>query len=595
VEPDRIGDTHEAGPGPGGPNLRRLGAGEPLRFLLPAAVILAVAGLLLFWKLGATSFRDGDEAQYAQCAKEMMASGDYLNVRYLGKPFLEKPPLKMWLIVAGYRLFGVNELGARFSSALFALAAVALTMLFGRLLFDRATGLLAGLVLLSSTQFIHEHAGRAAEMEPETTFLYVASMTCIWLARRDGRWLAALGAALGLLVMTKGPLIVPILAVAALFLATSRPRPRVPLPVALLGAAILLVIALPWHIYQASVHGDMFWKTYLGTHIWGRFLGRAPDGIPGALAGITPRPALSYYGLVVFSSMFPWSVLLVPALFGGLWEALKRHSAAARLIFLWVVLFGLTIGISKGKLAWYAVPLLPAFAILIARFALRLADLRPRWLFLAVVIGAMAVSVLYLPSPLYHPYARHSAAWPDQDSNIVATVAALRSHTATSRSLVPGFVTLALVAGAAGSLMFRAGSCPAGRAPRMAVAALLVSLGFSGLYDVALPLKGVENRREVVRCLDAVRAAGIRPERVALVGQQARTMWSRAVDTVYIYDFAGGKTPIRGNLTDTPRDSMFTSSGTLILADAKLHNRLSALGLGPPIWDGPQLEAFYSP
>jgi 4-amino-4-deoxy-L-arabinose transferase-like glycosyltransferase len=599
VEPAEIDDPRGAGHGPEVRGPRLSGKSWPRRpfgLFVPAAVVLLVAGTVLFWKLGAASFRDGDEAKYAQCAREMITSGDYLTPHFLGEPFLEKPPLKMWLIVAGYRIFGLSELGARASSALFALATVALTMLLGWLLFGPATGLVGGLVLMSSAQFIHEHAGRAAEMEPEAAFFFVASMLCVWLARRDGRWLCALAASLGLLVMTKGALAAPVLVVAALFAVVGRPRPRVTLPVALSSALVLLAIALPWHIYQATVHGDVFWKTYLGTHVWGRFLGRAPEGFGDSLVGMKPRPALIYYGRVVFSSMFPWSVLVGPALIGGLWEALKRRSAAAQLLLLWAAVFGLTIGISRGKLPWYAVPLLPAFAILVARFARGLADLRPRWLFFAVVVGALALSVAYLPSPQYHPYARHSVAWPDEDSNIAPTVAALRDHTATWRSLVPGLVTVGLVAGAAVSLVFRAGSSSGRRRPRAAVvAALLASLGFSGLCQVALPLKHAENKREIVLCLDAVRAAGIRPERVALVGQQARALWSRAVDKVHIYNFDGGKNPISGNLTNTPQDSAFLSSGTLILADAELHKRLSALGLGPPLWGGPQLEAFYRP
>jgi hypothetical protein len=468
-------------------------------------------------------------------------------------------------------------------------------MVLGWLLFGRYAGILAGLILVSSAQFLHEHVGRAAEMEPETSFFYVASMLCIWMARRDGRWLCPLAGAVGLLVMTKGPVVVPVLVVGAAFLALSRPRPRITLTVALASALILAAITLPWHLRQAAVHGDLFTRSYFGTHIWGRFIGRGSDGTTGWVVGITPKPGLWYYGSVVFASMFPWSLLLGPALAAGVWEAAKLRSAQARLVLLWVAAFGLAIGVSTGKLAWYAVPLLPAFSILAAHFAMTMKRTMTPWLFAGLVAAVLVASVLFVPSPDYHPYARHSAAWPEQDPNIVPLWRNDADVLGGAASLAPAVVTLALVAVALGAVFIRRRSTLAQRARSGVWLALLASLGFSGAYGAMLPLEGAERKRDIVVCLEAVETAGVRPEQIALVGSDARRFWDRAVDATYIYNFMGGKIPVRGDLDRVSSDRSFLKSGTLILADADLAKRMSALGFGPPLWRGRQIDAYYQP
>ena len=66
---------------------------------------------------------DRDEGRYAEGAREMLASGDWLVPRLFGVPYLEKPPLFFWLTAASCGLVGVDELGARLVSALGAKAA----------------------------------------------------------------------------------------------------------------------------------------------------------------------------------------------------------------------------------------------------------------------------------------------------------------------------------------------------------------------------------------------------------------------------------------------------------------------------------------
>ncbi|MFH1219596.1 MAG: glycosyltransferase family 39 protein [Candidatus Eisenbacteria bacterium] len=586
----RVGRHAEGEPvaeGQGGvPRRRRMA----FIFPLSALCILALAGFLLFWKLGATSFHDGDEATYAQCAKEMMARGDYLNVHFRGEPFLEKPPVKIWLITLGYRLFGIGELGARLSSALFALSTVAITILLGRRLFGASLGLLAGLILISSTQFVHEHCGRAAEMEPETVFLYVASMACLWFARRDDRWFYAFAALVGTLAMTKGPLFAPILVIAALFLATDRPRVHIARRTAFLSTLVFLVIALPWHIHQLLVHGTLFLRLYLGEQIINRFLGIKHSVVPGAIVGITRQPAIRLYGSVVFHSLFPWGVLLLPALAYQVREVLRKRSGATRLLLIWIIVFALTIGFSKGKLPWYAIPMLPALALSIACFCRKMVAFQPRWLYFALMAAAFGLSLLFLPSHQYDPYSRRAMAWPSENPDVVT---AWTMKPWVPLGLVPGFLTLLLICIAVWVGVGYRRAPAQGRLRTALWIALLCSFAFSSIYRTVLPLRGMEHRIPIAKCQDAVRKAGLHPKRAILLGHGPEESQSRATDYFYLDNLSGGNILAPERTGDLGADSVLQSGGSVVLADSQFGAALAEAGLGTPLLSEEGLTAFY--
>lgn len=562
--------------------------------VLLAAALLVVAGFLLFWKLGATGFHNGDEARYAQSAREMIESGDYMTVHHRGEPFLEKPPGKIWLVALGYSLFGFNEFGARFSSALFALGAIALTLLLGRALFGTTVGLLAGTILLSSTQFIHEHCGRTAECEPELTFLYVLSFICLWKALRDGRWLFGLAAGLGLMTLVKGPLVAPLVVVSLLYLlmtpAQNVASPRVVIPAVLL----FLAITLPWHIHQVLTHGAVFKRVYLDAHIVGRFTGSPPPDLAATVGGLRSGQHATYYPKVVFLSMFPWSLLLIPALMHLASNVIRRSGSAERLLLLWIAVFGLVITLSRGKLHWYVIPMLPALALCVARFCHALFRLKSGRALVVLAAAAILLSSAFLPSPYYDPYARNATQWLTFDRNLLP-VWALR--VSASLSWIPLLVTCGLIATLIGWALWCLGRGKSEWDYRGALCRVLVgSLLFSGLYHAALPLRGVENKRELARCACAMQAARIEPEGILIVGRMIGEHALSRRNYVYLHSLTaakGGDVVTRNDIRDAASDPAFVRTGTLILADSHLTPRLSRLHPGAHLWRGRAIDAFY--
>lgn len=85
-------------------------------------LITLVAALLFVPFLGQVHLFDWDEINFAECAREMMVSNDYLRMQIDFKPFYEKPPLFIWLQVISMKTFGINEFAARLPNALAGIA-----------------------------------------------------------------------------------------------------------------------------------------------------------------------------------------------------------------------------------------------------------------------------------------------------------------------------------------------------------------------------------------------------------------------------------------------------------------------------------------
>src|SRR3954467_5520042 len=101
---------------------------------------IAIAWIVVFWRLGYPALMDPDEAHYAELTREMLRSGNWLVPLLDGKPFIDKPVLFHWLQGASVRLLGESEFAARMPSAIAALALFAITRWVGVALFGAEIG-----------------------------------------------------------------------------------------------------------------------------------------------------------------------------------------------------------------------------------------------------------------------------------------------------------------------------------------------------------------------------------------------------------------------------------------------------------------------
>lgn len=341
-----------------------------------------VASFVLFYRLNSPALADWDESVYAQIAKQMVESGDWLTTRWSTELFFDKPPLAFWLEGSLFRAFGVGELAARTPSALAGVGVVVLSFVLARRAYGVVAGVIAALILLVTHGFLYY--ARYATLDTTLTFF---SMLAVYgyVRARDGRqiWWLLVGASLGLAVMTKSAgAWGPIAAIGLALILDSEARRRLRV-LALLGAAVIFVaVAAPWHLYMYATYGEPFLQSYIGRIVVARALG----------GHLENREDLFYYLSVLGEDFYPWIFLLPFGVAFGVADSLRRASLSLVLVPL-TVLTVVAYSIVQVKLPWYMVTAYSPAAILIAGFVTN--TLWPRRVtVLMIAVAAFAAVVL---------------------------------------------------------------------------------------------------------------------------------------------------------------------------------------------------------
>ena len=89
-------------------------------YVSTCTLLLFLSLFLFFYRLGSLSLFDADEPAFAEAAREMLLSGDYITPHFNFQPRFDKPVLFYWLVALAYKGFGIGEFAARFWSATFA-------------------------------------------------------------------------------------------------------------------------------------------------------------------------------------------------------------------------------------------------------------------------------------------------------------------------------------------------------------------------------------------------------------------------------------------------------------------------------------------
>jgi 4-amino-4-deoxy-L-arabinose transferase-like glycosyltransferase len=123
---------------------------QSVRVFRHCLLLTAICLATFFAGLGRSAIGDSDEAFYAESAREMVESGDWVTPHYNYEFRFQKPILYYWLVSATYRVWGIGEAAARFPSALAGLALTLMTFACGRRWFGPRTGLVGGLIVATS-------------------------------------------------------------------------------------------------------------------------------------------------------------------------------------------------------------------------------------------------------------------------------------------------------------------------------------------------------------------------------------------------------------------------------------------------------------
>jgi 4-amino-4-deoxy-L-arabinose transferase-like glycosyltransferase len=352
-------------------------AGPERRGLVDLVVILFAAAVFLGCIISPPSLMDDVDAVQAQIARNMLESGDWVTARLDGVAYLEKSPLKYWMIAVSYTIFGVHDWAARLPLALAAVLLCWVTARFGVWAFSPRAGLVAGLSLATCVGlFLFTRI-----LIPDV-ILTLTVVTAMWSLLRvleetephPRRWAFLLAASVGTGLLLKG-LIAAVFPLAAggLYLLVTRQlfRQRTWRRIhPLSGVLVVLLIAAPWHVlatlrnppyFDFTMHSErgayhgFFWFYFLNEHVF-RFLNmRYPRDY-------NTVPRLWFWALHLLW-LFPWSVFL-PAAARLNYKPVDRAGRTRLLALCWTgfILSFFTLSTTQE---YYSMPCYPALALLI--------------------------------------------------------------------------------------------------------------------------------------------------------------------------------------------------------------------------------------
>ncbi|MGE0021941.1 MAG: ArnT family glycosyltransferase [Draconibacterium sp.] len=309
-------------------------------------IIAAAAALLFVPFLGGVHLFDWDEINFAEAAREMIVTGDYLTVQINFQPFWEKPPLFIWMQVLAMKMFGINEFAARFPNAICGIVTLLVIFNIGRKIRDNQFGLLwvlafAGAVL----PFFYFKSGI---IDPWfNLFIFLG----IWFLVRYSnpadnaklRNAALAGAFAGLAILTKGPVGFLLIALTSgIFLLLIRFRLKVKFVDVLVYFLMLALVGGSWFAVMI-LNGQL--ETVIDFIVYQVRLFQTKDAGHGGFFG--------YHFVVLFFTVFPTSILALKAFRKeNIDNDLHRLTKKWMLILFWVVL--ILFSIVKTKIVHYS-------------------------------------------------------------------------------------------------------------------------------------------------------------------------------------------------------------------------------------------------
>ena len=328
--------------------------------------MIFLALLVPFSFQGARGLYETSEGRYAECAREMIERGDFLQPTLDYQPHWTKPPLTYWAIAAGIKLLGPGEWGIRlYSSLAFALTALAVASI-GTTLWGKTTGFLAGIIYLTSPYPTLGASTLTTDMlltlwETLAVLCYLRSFRA-GSSQKGGIWITVMWLCFGLGFLTKGPpALIPLLPIIVWHL-WHKPETRL---VGLKGLLVFAVVGLSWYVYVVLRNPGLV-SYFFGQEVVGRVASSTVHNHEWY------KPVTMYLPVLIFGAG-AWLYFAVRTAWQErvlrpdvLWQRLKRGGSGS-FLFLWLVIPLILFSLVKSRLWLYVLPLHTPVALVIAR------------------------------------------------------------------------------------------------------------------------------------------------------------------------------------------------------------------------------------
>jgi len=430
------------------------------------ALVLLIALALTLPGFGALPVTDRDEARFAQASKQMLETGDWIDIRFQDRPRWKKPAGIYWMQAGAAALAGGAEApiwAYRLPSVLGALGGALALAWAARALLGGRGALLAGLMLPAVILV----AAEATIAKTDAMLMATAILVFGALARAmpaaapsprpspprgegapvdrssvptgaTGGWGIALifWTALAAAILLKGPIVPVIAALALIWLGIARRQlPPIAHLRPLAGLTLTAVLVAPWLIAIWIVSEGAFFAESVGRDL----LGKVTEGQEKHWG----PPGL--YALLVWGTFWPWAALIPMA---APWAWARRRADWLSLIAGWVIPFWLILEAVPTKLPHYVLPLYPALLVVLAAWVLADDRTRPgprlRWagaLLVAIPGVGLAFALLALPVAL-----EGRLPWPAVALALIGGAAALLAARAALADLPLAQVGASLIA-----------------------------------------------------------------------------------------------------------------------------------------------------
>jgi len=325
----------------------------------PALALLLLVSLA-FYLPGFTTLPpvDRDEAHFAQASKQMLESGNFIDIRMQEATRYNKPIGIYWLQSAAVALVGrpLNDIWPyRLPSLAGALLALVFLARLGGRLFDRRVGLIAALLLGASLLLgVEARLAKTDAALLATSLAAFDGLAAVYLGRAKRVNALQFWIALSLGILIKGPVLLFFLLTTAgtvslvqrrwRWLAALEPR---------LGLPLLVVIVAPWLVAIGIASHGAFFSQSLGHDFGAKLVGgEESHGFPPG-----------FYLVAMAVTLWPAGLLFAAAL-PGFWR--RRQETAIRFLLCWLIPAWLVLEFVPTKLPHYVLPLYPAAALLAA-------------------------------------------------------------------------------------------------------------------------------------------------------------------------------------------------------------------------------------
>jgi 4-amino-4-deoxy-L-arabinose transferase-like glycosyltransferase len=374
------------------PNLQPVFALSNSRSRWIAAALL-LCGLLWFAGLEYRGLFMPDEGRYADIAREMLDSGDWVTPRLNGLKYFEKPPLQYWATAGAFAAFGVDEWTARLWPALTGLLCIAFSAFAARRLAPGSPWVLTALALAGSWGFFL--GGQFLTLDMGLTFFLTAAMLsyalsrCAESPRAQRNWMLLAWAAAACAVLSKGlvGVVIPGLALAVYVLVERDLAPLRRLHW-MPGLCLFAAIVLPWFVLVQHRNPEFFQFFFVHEHL-------ERYALPNH-----HRPGPWWYFVpVLVVGLLPWTPAVPEALARALSAPAPAGFKLDRFLVIWAAVVIVFFSVSSSKLPGYVLPAVPALLLVFARHYPAMSQRLRRTPALAAIASGAVLAALALALP----------------------------------------------------------------------------------------------------------------------------------------------------------------------------------------------------